>query len=139
MSMNKDAMIFQAMLELGRKESDSHHRYIKFISGLLEIIHDEEQSLQERILALHKLGLADNKIDKNPTVSHFFKLISEERDSQEVYLENLQFHNLKESNRRCNYYIEIIAREISPSALDVQETDDEDDNKAKFDLSKLAM
>lgn len=129
---NIDYDTSRILIAIGRRDADSHFGFIKFVTALLKVIHDSDKSLDKRILALHELGLADNKIDKNSEVDYYFKLLSDERDSQSVYLEHDQYQNLKESIRRSNYYIEKIARLISPSALDVKEKEEDEDESGGF-------
>ena len=129
-------MIYQLLINAGRQQAKDHYSFIRYVKGLLKIIHDSDEPLQNRILALHELGLADNKIDNNPTVDDYFNRLSEERIAQAVYLEDDQYQNLEESIRMCDHYLEVIARLISPSALDVKE-EKEEDTKNKETLMDL--
>ncbi len=128
---------FAIAMNIGRQEGEGHYKYIKAVSELLDKIFNSEMDLEYRILSLHKLGLSDNKIDTNPKVEYYFRLLSEELVSQRVFKEAYQWQNLKESIDRCDYYIEEIARLISPTSMDIASSTEEE--KVKTDVKDFAI
>lgn len=119
MSENKDIVLMQMAMAYGQQTSKDHALFIKQITEFYEIVYSEEHTIKQKLLALQKIGLADNKIDTQPEIEIYLKLIDEEMIDQEYMLRARQWQNLNESEQRCSWYLLRIAQLISPSALDL--------------------
>jgi len=138
MSENKDVLLVQMAMAYGQKTSEFHSNFIQKISDLYDIVYSDEHSIKEKLNAIQKIGLADNKIDTHPEIEYYLKLIDEEMIDQEYMIRGRQWHNLQESEQRCSWYLLRIAQLISPSALDLGAiSQDKVEGKVREDVDTL--
>jgi len=118
MSVPQEILIKLAMA-FGEKNSEHHANFIRKIERWIDQIFDPNVTIEEKECLLHKIGLADNKIDVIPEVKLYKKKLSNEIKMQRKFIKYGQFQNLEESDSRCIHYVKEILRLISPRALDI--------------------
>ena len=118
MSSNFEQTAFM-LLRVGKLSADSYRDFMRSIRDNMKIALNSELKSSERELALHYIGLSDNKIDNVPKIEYFFKLLNAEKIAQQKLKDSYQWYYLRESIERSDYYISEILRLISPSSLEV--------------------
>ena len=119
MSAANQELLLKLAMRLGAKQTEDHANFIRKMERWIDQVFDDNLTIEEKECVLHKIGLADNKIDTDPDVKLYKKKLAREIRQQKIFIKWGQFQNLEESENRCLHYVKEILRKISPRSLDI--------------------